>query len=157
VPASGGCARGRAALHSAVVDDPADGPHGPGVWLVCSQIRVSAPVSDASPGGVGASARVKVGGAVDLESARELEDRLRCVLAESKSRATIIDLEDVEFLGACGVSVLLAAKHCAAEAGRDVRIVNAQGSPARMLRLLGFESWCKQAAVGEVEAADEPA
>jgi len=126
------------------------------VWLVCSQIRVWVPVSDAPSNGDGTPARVKIGGAVDLDSARELEDRLSCVLAESNGRTTIIDLGGLEFLGACGVSVLLAAKHCAAEAGRDVRIVNAHGSPARMLRLLGFESWCEPAAVGEVEATDEP-
>jgi anti-anti-sigma factor len=123
---------------------------------VCPQIRVWVPVSDASPDGVDVPARVRIGGEVDLGSARELEDRLRCVLAESNGRAIIVDLEDLEFLGACGVSVLLAAKHYAAEAGRDVRIMNAQGSPARMLRLLGFQSWCKHPAVGEVEAPDEP-
>jgi anti-anti-sigma factor len=127
------------------------------VWLVCPQIRVWAALPDASSDGLGASVRVKIGGEVDLASARELEDRLRRVLAESNCRAIIIDLEDLKFLGACGVSVLLATKHCATEAKRDVRIINAQGSPARILRLLGFASWCKQAAVDEVEAADEPA
>jgi anti-anti-sigma factor len=110
-----------------------------------------------SSDGVGAPVRVKVGGAVDLGSASELEDRLKCVLDESNSRALVIDLEGLEFLGACGVSVLLAVKDCAAETGRDVQITNAQGSPARMLRLLGFDSWCKQTAVREVEATDEPA
>jgi anti-anti-sigma factor len=106
-------------------------------------------VSDASSNGFGETVTVKIGGEVDLYSVGELNRRLECVLAESSGRAIIIDLEVLEFLGACGVSALLAAKRCAEEAGRDVRMINAQGAPARILRLLGFESWCKQAAVAK--------
>jgi hypothetical protein len=39
--------------------------------------------------------------------------------------------------------VLLAAKRAAEEAGRDLQVRNAQGLPARVLRLLGLESWCR--------------
>ena len=114
-------------------------------------------MSDTSSGGVSASSWVKIAGDVDLGSARELEEQLTRVLAEASGRTIIVDLEDLEFLGACGVTVLLVAEHRAAEAGRVVRMINAQGSPARTLRLLGFESWCKQAPVREIEATDEPA
>lgn len=124
---------------------------------MCAQVRVWMPVADTSSGGVSASSRVKIAGAVDLGSVRELEDRLTCVLAEANGRTISIDLEDLEFLGACGVTVLLVAQHRAAQAGRVVRMINAQGSPARMLRLLGFESWCKQAPARESEATDESA
>ena len=124
---------------------------------MCARIRVWVPVSARSSDDVGAPRRVKIAGAVDLGSAKELEIRLRCVLSETDDRALVIDLEDVEFLAACGVSVLLVVQHCAAETGRDVRMTNAQGSPARMLRLLGFDSWCADAAVAGVEAVREQA
>jgi anti-anti-sigma factor len=91
----------------------------------------------------GATERVAVAGEVDLLSAGELERRLRRVIAESRCRTIVVDLGGVEFLDARGVSVLLATKLAAEEAGRDLRVTNAQGLPARVLRLLGLESWCR--------------
>ena len=97
----------------------------------------------------GPTERVAVTGEVDLLSAGELERRLRRVIAESRCRTIVVDLGGVEFLAARGVSVLLAAKLAAEEAGRDLRVVNARGLPAKVLRLLGFESWCRRADAGE--------
>jgi anti-anti-sigma factor len=65
------------------------------------------------------------------------------VIAESRCRTIVLDLGGVEFLAARGVSVLLAAKRAAEETGRDLQVRNAQGLPARVLTLLGLESWCR--------------
>jgi anti-sigma B factor antagonist len=91
----------------------------------------------------GATERVAITGDVDLLSAGELERWLRRVIAESSCRTIVLDLGGVEFLAARGVSVLLAAKRAAEEAGRDLQVRNAQGLPARVLTLLGLESWCR--------------
>jgi anti-sigma B factor antagonist len=91
----------------------------------------------------GSTERVAITGDVDLLSAGELERWLRHVIAESRCRTIVLDLGGVEFLAARGVSVLLAAKRAAEEAGRDLQVRNAQGLPARVLRLLGLESWCR--------------
>src|SRR3954453_20767694 len=91
----------------------------------------------------GATERVAISGEVDLLSAGELDWWLRRVIAESRCRTIVLDLGGVEFLAARGVSVLLAAKGAAEETGRDLQVTNAQGLPARVLRLLGLESWCR--------------
>jgi anti-sigma B factor antagonist len=91
----------------------------------------------------GATERVAITGEVDLLSVGELERWLRRVIAESRCRTIVLDLGGVEFLAARGVSVLLAAKRAAEEAGRDLQVRNAQGLPARVLTLLGLESWCR--------------
>jgi anti-sigma B factor antagonist len=91
----------------------------------------------------GATERVAITGEVDLLSVGELERWLRRVIAESGCRTIVLDLGGVEFLAARGVSVLLAAKRAAEEAGRDLQVTNAQGLPAKVLRLLGLESWCR--------------
>jgi anti-sigma B factor antagonist len=91
----------------------------------------------------GATERFALTGDVDLLSVGELERWLRHVIAESRCRTIVLDLGGVEFLAACGVSVLLAAKRAAEEAGRDLQVRNAQGLPARVLTLLGLESWCR--------------
>jgi anti-sigma B factor antagonist len=91
----------------------------------------------------GSTERVAITGEVDLLSVGELERWLRRVIAESRCRTIVLDLGGVEFLAARGVSVLLAAKRAAEEAGRDLQVRNAQGLPARVLRLLGLESWCR--------------
>jgi anti-sigma B factor antagonist len=90
-----------------------------------------------------ATERVAITGEVDLLSVGELERWLRRVIAESRCRTIVLDLGGVEFLAARGVSVLLAAKRAAEEAGRDLQVTNAQGLPARVLTLLGLESWCR--------------
>jgi anti-sigma B factor antagonist len=90
-----------------------------------------------------ATERVAITGEVDLLSVGELERWLRRVIAESRCRTIVLDLGGVEFLAARGVSVLLAAKRAAEEAGRDLQVRNAQGLPARVLTLLGLESWCR--------------
>jgi anti-sigma B factor antagonist len=97
----------------------------------------------------GATERVAITGEVDLLSAGELERRLRRVVAESRCRTIVVDLGGLEFLDARGVSVLLATKLAAEEAGRDLQVTNAHGSPGRVLRLLGLESWCQRAEAGE--------
>jgi anti-sigma B factor antagonist len=79
--------------------------------------------------GSGPSERVAITGEVDLLSAGELERRLRRVVAESRCRTIVVDLGGLEFLAARGVSVLLATKLAAEEAGRDVQVTNAHGSP----------------------------
>lgn len=129
---------------------------------MCPQMRLLRPVHeassvvfDASSNGSGATVTVKIGGEVDLESVADLKDALRRVLAEPSDRTIVVDLEALEFLGACGVTALLDAKRCAEAAGRNMQVMNAQGSPARALRLCGFESWCKQASGGGVRAGDE--
>jgi anti-sigma B factor antagonist len=91
----------------------------------------------------GATERVAITGEVDLLSVGELERWLRRVIAESRCRTIVLDIGGVEFLAARGVSVLLAAKRAAEEAGRDLQVRNAQGLPARVLTLLGLESWCR--------------
>jgi anti-sigma B factor antagonist len=90
-----------------------------------------------------ATERVAITGEVDLLSAGELERWLRRVITESSCRTIVLDLGGVEFLAARGVSVLLAAERAAEEAGRDLQVTNAQGLPARVLTLLGLESWCR--------------
>ena len=97
----------------------------------------------------GRTERVAITGEVDLLSAGELERWLRRVIAESRCRTIVLDLGGLEFIDARGVSVLLAAKLAAEEAGRDLQVTNAHGSPARVLRLLGFESWCQRVDAGE--------
>ena len=96
-----------------------------------------------------ATERVAITGEVDLLSAEELERRLRRVVADSRCRTIVVDLGGLEFVDARGVSVLLAAKRAAEEAGRDLQVTNAHGLPARVLRLLGLESWCQRADAGE--------
>src|SRR3954449_1486130 len=90
-----------------------------------------------------ATERVAIIGEVDLLSAGELERWLRRVIAESRCRTIVLDIGGVEFLAARGASVLLAMKRAAEEAGRDLQVRNAQGLPARVLRLLGLEAWCR--------------
>ena len=96
----------------------------------------------------GPTERVAITGEVDLLSAGELERWLRCVIAESRCRTIVLDLGGLEFLAARGVSVLLAAKRAAEESGRDLQVTNARGLPAKVLGLLGFESWCQRAEAG---------
>ena len=116
-----------------------------GVELMCSPnpayiLAILSPSVRSEP-----AERVEIVGEVDLQSVGELERRLRRVIAESRSRTIVVDLGGLEFLAARGVSVLLAAKVAAEEAGRDLQVMNAHGLPARVLRLWGFESWCQQA------------
>src|SRR4051795_6467014 len=93
--------------------------------------------------GSGSTERVAITGEIDLLSVGELERWLRRVVAESRCRTIVLDLGGVEFLAARGVSVLLAAKLAAEDAGRDLQVTNAQGLPARVVMLVGLESWCR--------------
>jgi anti-sigma B factor antagonist len=120
-----------------------------GVRLMFSSNLAMALVFVAPSVRCGATERVAITGEVDLLSAGELERRLRCVIADSRCRTIVVDLGGLEFLDARGVSVLLASKRAAEEAGRDLHVTNAQGLPAKVLRLLGFESWCQRADAGE--------
>jgi anti-sigma B factor antagonist len=120
-----------------------------GVRLMFSSNLAMALVFVAPSVGSGATERVAITGEVDLLSAGELERRLRRVVAESRCRTIVVDLGGLEFLDARGVSVLLATKLTAEEAGRDLQVTNAQGLPAKVLRLLGFESWCQRADAGD--------
>src|SRR3954463_16093101 len=90
-----------------------------------------------------ATERVAITGEVGLLSVGELERWLRRVIAESRCRTIVLDIGGVEFLAARGVSVLLAAKRGPEGGGRGLQVRNAQGLPARVLRLLGLESWCR--------------
>jgi anti-sigma B factor antagonist len=120
-----------------------------GVGLMFSSNLAMALVFVAPSVRSGATERVAITGEVDLLSAGELERRLRRVVAESRCRTIVVDLGGLEFLDARGVSVLLASKLAAEEAGRDLHVTNAQGLPAKVLRLLGFESWCQRADAGD--------
>jgi anti-anti-sigma factor len=116
-----------------------------GVRLMISSNLALALAFVAPSVGSGPTERVAITGEVDLLSAGELERRLRRVVAESRCQTIVVDLGGLEFLDARGVSVLLATKLTAEEAGRDLHVTNAQGLPAKVLRLLGFESWCQRA------------
>src|SRR5215212_2966008 len=87
----------------------------------------------------GATERVAITGDVDLLSAGELERWLRHVIAESRCRTIVLDLGGVEFLAARGVSVLLAAKRAAEEAGRDLQVTNAQGFTGQGVHAVGAQ------------------
>ena len=96
---------------------------------------------------------VSLAGELDL-AALELEPVL-LGLAESDHAATIVlDLSQLEFIDACGVSVILSAWKAARARGHVLRVEGLHGLPARVFGLLGLEPMLDRQPCGDVSEGD---
>jgi len=78
-----------------------------------------------------------VAGEIDIATVARLRDRLTA-LADS-GRAVIADLDQVSFIDASGLGVLVAASRHAAAHGACLQVVCGRGPARRLLRLTGLD------------------
>jgi len=85
-----------------------------------------------------ATALVAVVGEVDLATAHELHDRLLQVLRAHAPAVLDVDLAGVSFLDCTGISALVAVRHAAVDAGRQMRVTHPQPIVRRVLEVTGL-------------------
>jgi anti-sigma B factor antagonist len=78
-----------------------------------------------------------VAGEIDLLAEPPLQAHLNTLLANRPERL-IIDLSQVSFMGATGLSVLIRARHTAVQQGTTLKLSNPSRHAARPLELMGF-------------------
>jgi anti-sigma B factor antagonist len=93
--------------------------------MVQGTIRVSGTLE-------GTTARLRVGGEVDLGSAQALRDAI-CEALDAGAREIEVDLGAVSFLDSTGLSILLHAARDAGRRGAQLRTVAPAGSEARVV------------------------
>jgi anti-sigma B factor antagonist len=80
-------------------------------------------------------------GELDMISAPLLEGLVAEVVRRARAKRLLIDLGDVTFLDAAGLSALGACHRDALELGTDLRISAARGIVRRVLDLTGMWDW----------------
>lgn len=81
---------------------------------------------------------VKAFGEMDIASAKSLEKELRHAFSNGTS-SVLLDLGDVSFIDAGGLSVLLAAARLSVANDRPLRIVRVSSTVGRVIELSGVE------------------
>ncbi|MGW0906135.1 STAS domain-containing protein [Streptomyces sp. NPDC002853] len=79
-----------------------------------------------------------VAGELDYERATALREQVDCV-ALSRGQNLTIDLTRLEFCDSTGISVLLAARHRALDAGAELILVGIPANTLRILRIVGLD------------------
>jgi anti-sigma B factor antagonist len=82
---------------------------------------------------------VEVAGSVDLRTAPELADQLFVALAEGTPLIVVVDLRQVDFFGAAGLSVLVAVDQRARAQQVALRVVAGTHAVCRALRVTGLD------------------
>ena len=83
-------------------------------------------------------ARVAVIGEVDLATANQLRDRLFVVLHDQAPAVVDVDLAGVSFLDCAGISVLVAVRNHALDAGQQVYLSRPASKIRRLLEITGL-------------------
>lgn len=83
------------------------------------------------------TASVSVGGDVDGSNADEMCAVVMRASAQDAIRCVVVDLSEVNFLDARGISALIVCKRCLHELGLEFMVVGARDSPLRALTLTG--------------------
>jgi anti-anti-sigma factor len=78
-------------------------------------------------------------GAIDLASRSGMVDVLSGLFGRDE-RVIRVDLEEVEFIDACGIGSCLKLQHEARACGCDLVFTNPRGIVARVIDVLGLES-----------------
>jgi anti-anti-sigma factor len=81
-----------------------------------------------------------VEGELDLDSAYQLKDAARALIAE-RGPALVVDLSAVTFVDCAGLGALLVLQREAHTRGGHVAVTGAGPTVSRLLRLAGLESW----------------
>jgi anti-sigma B factor antagonist len=87
----------------------------------------------APPAGV----RVRVRGELDLATAELLADRLRAL--RDRRAAVLLDLDELEFIDACGLRVVLTAAEDARNDGWAFTVTRGSAPVRRLFALLGID------------------
>jgi anti-sigma B factor antagonist len=82
---------------------------------------------------------VQAAGSVDLLTAPELADHLSAALADGTPLIVVVDLRQVDFLAAAGLSVLVAADSQARARDITLRVVATTHAVRRALRITGLD------------------
>jgi anti-sigma B factor antagonist len=86
---------------------------------------------------------VEAVGSIDLCTAPELANHLSVALAEGIPVIVVVDLRRVDFLGAAGLSVLVAVDQRAREQQITLRVVAGTHAVCRVLRVTGLDQTLK--------------
>ena len=101
---------------------------------------------------------VQLAGDVDVESARDVRERLFAVLddAPDGARLLVVDLSRAEFVDSSGLGALVAASRHARERGCGFNLVNPAPMIARVLEMSGLDkAWPIHSTV-QAALADPP-
>jgi anti-sigma B factor antagonist len=82
---------------------------------------------------------VEVAGEIDLLTAPALAERLAAALADDTPLIVVVDLQQVDFLAAAGLSVLVAAHWHARQQHTTLHIVATTHPVCRVLRVTGLD------------------
>jgi len=81
---------------------------------------------------------LSLAGEFDLTAVPSLRDRVGDLLARDAVHGIVVDLSAVTFLDSSGIGEFVRCRHAAADAGRWLRVVGAQGRVAAVLDLSGM-------------------
>jgi anti-anti-sigma factor len=87
----------------------------------------------------GDTVRVQVSGDIDMVTLGHLDDTLGSLGEDHRCRHIVIDVGEVTFLAACGVSRLVGTQHRLGAGGRSLALHRASAHQQRLLRLGGFD------------------
>jgi len=90
------------------------------------------------PGPNPAEVLLHVAGEIDLLAEPSLQAHLSALLA-NRPECIVIDLSQVSFMGATGLSVLVKAGHAAAQQGTTLKLKNPSQRAAYPLRIMGLD------------------
>lgn len=82
---------------------------------------------------------VAVTGAIDLLTAPDLAEQLAVALADGTPLIVVVDLRQVDFLAAAGLSVLVEADQCARMQHTTLRLVVTTHAVRRALSVTGLD------------------
>jgi anti-sigma B factor antagonist len=85
-----------------------------------------------------AEVSLQVTGEIDLLAEPSLQAHLSALLAD-RPECLVIDLSQVSFMGATGLSVLVKAGHTAAQQGTTLKLKNPSQRAAHPLRIMGLD------------------
>jgi anti-anti-sigma factor len=87
-------------------------------------------------------------GEIDLESVGKLEDcaeKLQKAAPKANTKAVLVDLTQVTYMGSCGIRVLLLLNTVLARSGKKLVIAGASGGVLATLELVGFPEMLQMA------------
>lgn len=85
------------------------------------------------------SAVLAVAGEVDMATADTLLEAVSWILATGRLQRLVLDLGEVRFLDARGVTALMAAHRYGASRGVAIVVINCQRMPMRVLEITGVD------------------
>lgn len=100
----------------------------------------------------GAVLVLEVAGDIDMVSAPELDRRISDLVGRANFQRLVVDLTQVEFLAASGVSCLLRGHAAATAAGREMCVAAGSAPAARVLELCGATRQLRTAPSTDVAA-----